>query len=143
MFRYGIGLDIGITSVGWATVALNEDDNPYGILGMGTRIFDAAEQPKSGASLAAPRREARSTRRRLRRRRHRNERIRMLLINEGSWSPNPSLTSAFDYLDAKCYIERSRALLRQKCGRRPQYYSIFGRSVSYGILKNVLSLQDR
>ena len=82
MLPYAIGLDIGITSVGWATVALDEDDRPFGIIGMGSRIFDAAEQPKTGESLAAPRREARSARRRLRRHRHRNERIRALLIRE-------------------------------------------------------------
>ena len=29
MLPYAIGLDIGITSVGWATVALDEDDRPY------------------------------------------------------------------------------------------------------------------
>lgn len=82
MLSYGIGLDIGITSVGWTTVALDENDRPYGIIGMGARIFDKAEQPKTGESLAAPRREARSARRRLRRHRHRNERIRALILRE-------------------------------------------------------------
>ena len=80
MRNYGIGLDIGITSVGWAVVALDQEENPCGIVEMGSRIFDRAEQPKTGESLAAPRREARSARRRLRRHRHRNERIRNLLI---------------------------------------------------------------
>lgn len=65
---YGIGLDIGIASVGWAVVALNEDAEPYGLIRCGSRVFDKAEQPKTGDSLAASRREARSTRRRLRRR---------------------------------------------------------------------------
>ena len=83
MLPYAIGLDIGITSVGWATVALDRDDQPFGIIGMGSRIFDAAEQPKTGASLAAPRREARSMRRRLRRHAHRNERIRRLILRSG------------------------------------------------------------
>ena len=67
MIPYAIGFDIGITSVGWAVVALDSEDKPYGIINMGSRVFDAAEQPKTGASLAAPRREARSARRRLRR----------------------------------------------------------------------------
>lgn len=65
---YGIGLDIGIASVGWAVVALNENAEPYGLIRCGSRIFDKAEQPKTGDSVAAPRREARSARRRLRRR---------------------------------------------------------------------------
>ena len=80
---YGIGLDIGIASVGFATVALNEQDEPCGILRMGSRVFDAAEHPKNGASLAAPRREVRSARRQLRRHRHRLERIRGLLVESG------------------------------------------------------------
>ena len=65
---YGIGLDIGIASIGWAVVALNENAEPYGLIRCGSRIFDKAEQPQKGDSLAAPRREARSARRRLRRR---------------------------------------------------------------------------
>jgi CRISPR-associated endonuclease Csn1 len=81
--RYVLGLDIGIASVGWAALALDDTDNPYRIINMGSRIFDAAEHPKDGASLAAPRREARSARRRLRRRHHRIERTRHLLIREG------------------------------------------------------------
>ena len=83
MYPYAIGLDIGISSVGWAVVALDNEGSPYGILNMGSRIFDAAEHPKTGASLAAPRREARSARRRLRRHRHRNERIRRLIVQSG------------------------------------------------------------
>lgn len=76
---YRIGLDIGITSVGWAVLENGENDEPIRIVDLGVRIFDAAEVPKTGASLAAPRREARTTRRRLRRRHHRLERIRYLL----------------------------------------------------------------
>lgn len=82
MLPYAIGLDIGIASVGWAVVGLDTNERPFCILGMGSRIFDKAEQPKTGASLALPRREARSLRRRLRRHRHRNERIRNLLLRE-------------------------------------------------------------
>ncbi|MCL2420944.1 MAG: hypothetical protein FWD03_03725 [Defluviitaleaceae bacterium] len=81
--RYGIGLDIGIASVGWATVELDEDDSPIRIIKMNSRIFDKAEQPKTGASLAAPRREARGMRRRLRRKSHRKERIRKLFVHNG------------------------------------------------------------
>lgn len=80
MRDYAIGLDVGIASVGWAIVALDENSRPCGIIDFGSRIFNAAEHPKTGASLALPRREARSSRRRLRRHRHRNERIRNLLL---------------------------------------------------------------
>ncbi|MCH3914396.1 MAG: type II CRISPR RNA-guided endonuclease Cas9 [Acidaminococcaceae bacterium] len=80
---YAIGLDIGIASVGWATVKLDHDEQPWTIDKMGVRIFDKAEQPKTGESLAAPRRTARSMRRRLRRHRHRIERIKNLIITSG------------------------------------------------------------
>ncbi len=83
MQEYAIGLDIGVASVGWATVALDKEEKPCAILDMGVRIFDAAEHPKTGASLAAPRREARSARRRTRRHRHRLERIRWLFVSGG------------------------------------------------------------
>lgn len=79
--EYTLGLDIGIASVGWAVLANDAKGEPYHIQDLGVRIFDAAEQPQTGASLAAPRREARSARRRLRRKRHRKERIKALLVN--------------------------------------------------------------
>ncbi len=109
MIPYAIGLDIGITSVGWAAVALDSEENPCGILDMGSRIFDAAEQPKTGASLAAPRREARSARRRLRRRRHRKERIRQLILNR-SLLTEEELAELFSGELEDVYALRVRAL---------------------------------
>lgn len=81
--KYTIGLDIGITSVGFTALMLNDDDEPCRILRMGSRIFEAAEHPKDGSSLAAPRRINRGMRRRLRRKRFRKERIRNLIIDSG------------------------------------------------------------
>ena len=108
MLPYAIGLDIGISSVGWASVALDEEDKPCGIIGMGSRIFDAAEQ-SNGDSLAAPRRAARSARRRLRRRRYRKERIRALMLREGLLS-EAELAALFDgRLEDICAL-RVRAL---------------------------------
>lgn len=80
MLDYILGLDIGISSIGWAVLATDSHSEPMKIEDLGVRIFEKAEQPKTGASLALPRREARSMRRRVRRRRHRKERIRALLI---------------------------------------------------------------
>ena len=77
--RYGIGLDIGIASVGSAVVLLNRDGEPIKIHRLASRIFDAAEVPKTGAPLAQLRREKRGMRRRFRRKRHRKERIINLL----------------------------------------------------------------
>ena len=74
--KYTLGLDIGIGSVGWAVLQNGADDLPVKIKDLGVRVFTEAEHPKTGASLAQPRREARSSRRRIRRRRHRKERIK-------------------------------------------------------------------
>lgn len=78
--KYAIGLNVGISFVSYAVVGLDHDENPWGIIKMGSRTFTRAEQPKTGASLALPRREARSIRRRLRRHKHRLERIKNLLV---------------------------------------------------------------
>lgn len=81
--RYRLGLDIGISSVGWAVLLDMPNGEPYKIENLGVRIFEKAEQPKTGASLALPRREARSARRRIRRKRHRKERLKELFQTTG------------------------------------------------------------
>lgn len=81
--HYTLGLDIGIASIGWAVLGNDEDGMPNRIIDLGVRIFESAEVQKTGESLAAPRRDARSARRRLRRHRHRLERIRYLLVQQG------------------------------------------------------------
>ncbi len=80
--KYGIGLDCGITSVGYAVTELDFNDEPSRIVKLGARVFDCAEQPKTGESLAKPRRDARGIRRRIRRHQHRLERIRYMLVCE-------------------------------------------------------------
>lgn len=81
--NYTLGLDIGIASIGWAVLQNNEVELPCKIEDMGVRIFEKAEQPKTGASLALPRRQARGMRRCIRRRRHRKERIKALMETTG------------------------------------------------------------
>lgn len=74
--NYALGLDIGITSVGWSVI--NLDINR--IEDLGVRIFNLAENPKDGSSLALPRRLARSRRRLLRRKAYRMKRVRNLIL---------------------------------------------------------------
>lgn len=76
---YRIGLDIGITSVGWAVIENDINGKPKRIIDLGSRIFDAAEKPKDGSPLAKERRDARGLRRRLRRKKHRIDRTKRLL----------------------------------------------------------------
>ena len=84
--RYSLGLDIGIASVGFAVIQNDLNGEPVKIERLGVRVFDKAEQPKTGASLALPRRHARGARRVIRRRRHRKERIKRLIENSGLMS---------------------------------------------------------
>jgi len=81
--NYRIGLDIGITSVGWSVIENNEFGDAVKIIDLGSRIFTAAETPKDGSSLALPRREARGARRRNRRKVFRIFRVKKLLIESG------------------------------------------------------------
>lgn len=107
--KYAIGLDIGIASVGFSAVELDGSDNPFRIIKLGSRIFNAAENAKDGASLAAPRRDARSMRRRLRRHRHRLERIRQLIVNNSILTQD-ELDSLFEGQLSDIYELRSMAL---------------------------------
>lgn len=75
--RYRLGLDIGITSVGWCIVNLDKNR----IEDLGVRIFNIAEDPETGASLALPRRMARGRRRLLRRKAYRVDRVRKLILD--------------------------------------------------------------
>ena len=81
--NYILGLDIGIASVGWAMVEIDEEENPICLIDLGVRVFERAEVPKTGDSLAMARRLARSVRRLTRRRAHRLLRARRLLKREG------------------------------------------------------------
>ena len=81
--NYILGLDIGIASVGWAIVEIDEEENPIRLIDLGVRVFERAEVPKTGDSLAMARRLARSVRRLTRRRAHRLLRARRLLKREG------------------------------------------------------------
>ncbi len=76
-FSYTLGLDIGMASVG---AALLTDTH---IHALHVRTFDKAETAKEGESLNKIRREARLTRRRIRRRAHRLLRLRRLFKREG------------------------------------------------------------
>lgn len=62
--KYRLGLDLGTNSIGWAILALNDEDKPYKIIDAGVRIFSDGRNPKDGTPLSVTRREARGARRR-------------------------------------------------------------------------------
>lgn len=82
-FTYRLGLDIGIVSVGAAVVQTNSFDNPCHLTEPDVRKFTAAEcrenGKNNGKSAAVPRRECRSTRRRIRRKQLRMNCIKQAL----------------------------------------------------------------
>lgn len=71
-----LGLDIGTNSIGWCLFNLDAQGKPVGIRDIGVRIFSDGRDPKSGASLAVDRRDARA----MRRRRDRYVRRRSVLL---------------------------------------------------------------
>ena len=74
-----LGLDLGITSIGWALVDYDKDNLENNkIIDSGVRIFTIAEHPKDGKSLALPRREARSARRNTKRKAQRMRAVKRL-----------------------------------------------------------------
>jgi CRISPR-associated endonuclease Csn1 len=80
MSKLILGLDLGITSIGWALVSVDKDnDQNNEIIDSGVRIFTIAEHPKDGKSLALPRREARSARRTTKRKAQKKRAIKRLL----------------------------------------------------------------
>lgn len=81
--NYILGLDIGISSVGWGLLELDANNNPYKIIDVGSRIFTPGEVEKTGDSRAKERREKRGTRRVTRRREFRVDRVRNLLYEKG------------------------------------------------------------
>ncbi|EFX91396.1 CRISPR-associated protein, Csn1 family [Actinobacillus ureae ATCC 25976] len=80
--NYILGLDLGIASVGWAVVEIDEQENPLGLIDVGVRTFDRAEVAKTGESLALARRLARSSRRLVKRRADRIKKAKRLLKAE-------------------------------------------------------------
>ena len=81
--NYILGLDIGISSVGWGLLELDENNNPYKIIDVGSRIFTPGEVEKTGDSRAKERREKRGARRVSRRREFRLDRVKNLLYENG------------------------------------------------------------
>lgn len=76
--NYSLGLDIGTTSCGWSVINLDKKR----IEDLGVRIFEGAENPKNGQSLATPRREKRGMRKRLHRRRIRLNFLKQFFIQQ-------------------------------------------------------------
>ncbi len=62
--KYKLGLDLGSTSLGWAVVELNENDDVQRLIDMGVRIFPDGRDAQSHTPINVERRLARGMRRR-------------------------------------------------------------------------------
>jgi CRISPR-associated endonuclease Csn1 len=81
MSKAVLGLDLGITSIGWALVSIDDENSQNSkIIDNGVRIFTIAEHPKDGKSLALPRREARTARRTTKRKAQKIRAIKKALL---------------------------------------------------------------
>lgn len=99
-----LGLDVGTNSIGWALI--NTDTGR--IIDLGSRIFSDGRDPKSGASLAVDRRDARAARRRRDRYLGRRSAFLETLISHGLMPENADEAKLVEVKDP--YDLRARAL---------------------------------
>ncbi|MFZ2997153.1 type II CRISPR RNA-guided endonuclease Cas9 [Sphingobium sp.] len=110
-----LGADLGANSLGWAAIELEKVGDryePIGILASGSRIFSASaaagRDPKSGASLAVDRRDARAMRRRRDRFQQRQRALLKYLTADGLFPADAAEREALKPLDP--YALRAQAL---------------------------------
>lgn len=82
-FKYVLGLDIGIGSVGYCLMELDNSDIVTRVLHTGVRFFNRPEDRAKGNTLASKRREGRGKRRNLRRKKLRMEDTKKYLMAHG------------------------------------------------------------
>jgi len=141
IMKYSLGLDIGTTSIGWAVV--NEDKQR--IEDLGVRIFERPENPKNGESLAKPRRDARSTRRRLKRRRQRLDYLKRFfiehqLLSKGQVSDLLSYNKTYTYKDP--YALRGKAI-KEKVANDELFVALYHIAKRRGYKSNRKSIEEK
>lgn len=97
--RYRLALDLGSTSLGWAMVRLNPQDEPCAVIKAGVRIFSDGRNPKDGSSLAVSRREARAMRRRRDRLLKRKNRMMATLLRHGFFPQDEAARKSLEKTD--------------------------------------------
>lgn len=139
--KYSLGLDIGTTSVGWAVI--NEDKQR--IENLGVRIFERPENPKNGESLAKPRRDARSARRRLKRRRERLDYLKQFFVERGLLSEEEiSNLMSYDkgYVHKNPYTIRCRAI-KEKVPNDELFTALYHIAKRRGYKSNRRSVEEK
>ena len=106
--RYRLALDLGSTSLGWAMIRLNNENQPCAVIKAGVRIFSDGRNPKDGSSLAATRRAARAMRRRRDRLLKRKQRMMTALVKHGFFPTDAAERKALETLNP--YALRAKGL---------------------------------
>lgn len=97
--RYRLALDLGTNSIGWAAIELDEDLKTVGLVDGSVRIFSDGRVPKTGASLAEARRDARQARRRRDRYLCRRKELMALLVEAGLMPSDEDVRKRLEQLD--------------------------------------------
>ena len=97
--RIRLALDLGSTSLGWALIRLNAENEASAIIKSGVRIFSDGRNPKDGSSLAVTRREARAMRRRRDRLLKRKARMMNTLVKHGFFPADEASRKLLEKLD--------------------------------------------
>lgn len=124
---YRLALDLGTNSIGWCIYKLTRSANDpddwriSAIQRMGARIFSDGRDPKTLASLAASRREARQARRRRDRTLQRKQQLINLLVTYGLMPSDLAARKALTQLDP--YELRAKGL------KEPLHPHHFGRAI--------------
>ena len=110
--RYRLALDLGSTSLGWAMIRLNANNEPCAVIKAGVRIFSNGREPAKpgtqGDSLAKTRREARAMRRRRDRLLKRKARMTRTLIEYGFFPAEVAKRKALEMMNP--YALRAKGL---------------------------------
>lgn len=106
--NWRLGADLGTNSLGWIALELGADGKPVGIIAAGSRIFGDGRDPKSGASLAGDRRDARAMRRRRDRFKQRQAALLQHLTRDGLFPGDDVARATLAQLDP--FELRARAL---------------------------------
>jgi CRISPR-associated endonuclease Csn1 len=120
---YVLGLDLGVASIGWGLVGLDDGTRPKRIIRAGVHLFEAGidggkQDPETALatgkekSRATPRRQARQQRRQIWRRAYRKRRLLKRLIRYG-FLPKPDRRFS-DPADIDSYLKTVDAELRQE-----------------------------
>lgn len=80
-----LGLDLGVTSIGWAVLDEDMEGAPTRIIACGSRIFESCVDDKTKTPLNQARRGKRLLRRQIARRRQRRDLVRGILVRSGLW----------------------------------------------------------